>query len=175
FTELPFAAQFQYLYGVAPSFKRERPSLQLALETLAYPVKPQLSAADYAADATLHLLFWSVNEDLNKRVYMEINRRLGQLDCSVVAVAASLNMSRHTLARRLRAGGSNYAQILERVRRDRALELLSQAQLSIEQVAERLGFAEVGSFSRAFKSWRGQSPRDYRRRALAPLRPATKC
>jgi AraC-like DNA-binding protein len=36
--------------------------------------------------------------------------------------------------------------------------------MSIEAVAEALGFAETASFSRAFKRWRGTAPQRFRSR-----------
>jgi AraC-like DNA-binding protein len=36
--------------------------------------------------------------------------------------------------------------------------------MSVERVAEALGFAETASFSRAFKRWKGMSPLQFRHR-----------
>jgi AraC-like DNA-binding protein len=45
-----------------------------------------------------------------------------------------------------------------------AVELLTNAGLTVEEVAQRLGYAEVASFSRAFKTWTGRPPSAYRKR-----------
>jgi AraC-like DNA-binding protein len=37
--------------------------------------------------------------------------------------------------------------------------------MTVAEVAERLGYAEVASFSHAFKRWKGTSPSVYRARA----------
>jgi AraC-like DNA-binding protein len=71
-------------------------------------------------------------------------------------------MSKHTLVRRLAEKKTSYTQILERVRRDIALYSLLDTPDSVEHIAERLGFKEVGSFSRAFKLWMGVTPSEYR-------------
>jgi AraC-like DNA-binding protein len=42
--------------------------------------------------------------------------------------------------------------------------MLSQ-RMTVAEVAERLGYAEVASFSHAFKRWKGTSPSVYRARA----------
>ena len=36
-------------------------------------------------------------------------------------------------------------------------------QMTVDQVAERLGYAETSSFAHAFKRWKGISPGAYRR------------
>ncbi len=42
------------------------------------------------------------------------------------------------------------------------MELLATAQLSVESVAERMGYAETASFIHAFKRWTGSTPGKYR-------------
>jgi AraC-like DNA-binding protein len=51
-----------------------------------------------------------------------------------------------------------------RVRERRARMLLLDEDLSIERVAQQLGFDEPAHFSRQFKRWSGMSPRDFRTR-----------
>jgi AraC-like DNA-binding protein len=35
--------------------------------------------------------------------------------------------------------------------------------MTVDEVAERLGYSEASSFAHAFKRWKGISPRTYRR------------
>ena len=48
-----------------------------------------------------------------------------------------------------------------------AEELLVTGGLSVAEVAERLGYVEVSSFSQAFRRWKGVGPRAYRARQPA--------
>jgi AraC-like DNA-binding protein len=82
----------------------------------------------------------------------------------VMQVSSRLNMSKHTLARRLKAAATSYGQLLERVRRDKALSLLLKGHVPVDAIAVQLGFKETGSFSRAFKRWCHCSPTQYRER-----------
>jgi len=41
--------------------------------------------------------------------------------------------------------------------------------MHLEDIADRLGFADPSSFSRAFRRWSGVSPRDFRRQPPAVL------
>lgn len=76
-------------------------------------------------------------------------------------IAKQLNATTVTLRRRLRNEGSSYQQIKDDLRRDTAIFNLGKGSMSIEQVAESVGFSEPTSFFRAFKRWTGITPRAY--------------
>ena len=73
-------------------------------------------------------------------------------------VAAKLGMSARTLARRLSAEGSSFAQILEDVRSALAQRYLADRNLPISEIAWLLGYAEIGTFTRAYQRWTGIPP-----------------
>jgi len=52
--------------------------------------------------------------------------------------------------------------IVDEMRRSLATELLENTHMSIDQVAERIGFADATSFRKAFKKWTDRSPTDFR-------------
>lgn len=73
-------------------------------------------------------------------------------------------MSRRSFVRHFKAatGASPHAWLLTQ-RLERAGELLETTDLSIEQVAGRIGYASAAVFREQFSLRRGVSPRDYRR------------
>ncbi|WP_025126420.1 AraC family transcriptional regulator [Pseudomonas sp. PH1b] len=77
-------------------------------------------------------------------------------------MARLLRTSVRTLKRRLQEEGTSYRQLLARQRSARALELLGNSGLSLTQIAERLGFSDLSSFSQSFKRWFGVPPSAYR-------------
>ncbi len=77
-------------------------------------------------------------------------------------MARHLNTSERTLKRRLQAEGTSFRLLLESRRRGLALELLRERELSLSAIAERLGYADLSSFSQAHKRWHGVSPRTLR-------------
>lgn len=81
----------------------------------------------------------------------------------LAAAAAAFRVSERTLVRRLGLAGTSYAQILEAEKRRFALLLMADPSLSLQQVAEKLGYPERASFGRAFRRWQGESPARYRR------------
>ncbi len=79
-------------------------------------------------------------------------------------LAAALNTSPQTLRRKLSAEGSNYQTLKDNLRRDTAIEKLLKEKLTVDEIAELLGFTEGRSFTRAFQKWTGISPSAYRMR-----------
>ena len=82
---------------------------------------------------------------------------------SADTLAALLNVSPRTLHRQLKEEGASLQALKDEVRRARALELLLRTHRPIKQVAEAAGFQNEKSFMRAFRSWTGQSPAQFRR------------
>lgn len=79
------------------------------------------------------------------------------------ALADDLHLTPRTLQRRLAAEGENFGAILREVRASKAMELLERPGIAIADVSFRLGFREPDAFSRAFRSWTGVAPTEYRR------------
>ncbi|MGW4351171.1 AraC family transcriptional regulator [Nocardia sp. NPDC004582] len=84
------------------------------------------------------------------------------------AVAAGLFVSPRTLSRRLNEEGTSFRALLDEVRQTLSEELLDRTDMTTEQVAARLGYAEAASFIRAFRRWQGCPPQEYRARGRTP-------
>jgi len=85
---------------------------------------------------------------------------------TVRAVGKELAMSGRALQRLLKDHGTSFRQLLDDVRNEHARGYLSTTAFSDGEVAFLLGFEEANSFYRAFRSWNGVSPREYRRRTV---------
>lgn len=90
---------------------------------------------------------------------------LGARDASPEALARRLGVSERTLRRRLQQEGTSYQAVLDDVRNALARTLVLQSDVSLAQVAEQLGFAEVSTFYRAFKRWTGTTPAQFQKQA----------
>lgn len=77
-------------------------------------------------------------------------------------IAGHLNMSTRTVIRHLKHHNLSYRQLLENKRKDVSRQLLARPSLSITDIAYRLGYQEAANFTRAFKTWFGESPREWR-------------
>lgn len=90
-------------------------------------------------------------------------------DWTLATLAAGVGLSRSSFAARFtELVGEPPLQYLTRWRMARAVELLEDHTLSIEEVAGRVGYRSAPSFTKAFKKWQGQSPGVYRRATSAP-------
>lgn len=95
-----------------------------------------------------------------------IRRRLRQLPPAAwpdfITLAKQLHLSQATLRRRMDDEGESYRNILDDLRRDLAIGLLSDSGKSIAEITDMLGFSETSAFHRAFKKWTGTRPGEYR-------------
>lgn len=94
---------------------------------------------------------------------------LGLAQAGLHPVAARLAMSARTLERRLAARGLSFQRLVDGQRRARALWLLHNTDLCIDQIAIELGFGGAKNFSRTFRRWYGGTPS--RMRATPPPAP----
>src|SRR5579871_225346 len=78
-------------------------------------------------------------------------------------IASELGLSLRTFHRRLADDGQSYQSIVDDMRRTLATELLENTNMGIDQIAERVGFADATSFRKAFRKWTNRSPSDFRR------------
>ncbi|MDR1748062.1 MAG: response regulator [Spirochaetaceae bacterium] len=65
--------------------------------------------------------------------------------------------------------GQSFNGLLNRVRIDRAKELLSNPALKIWEISEMVGFSDVTHFSRIFKKIEGKSANEYRNHRTEPV------
>lgn len=86
---------------------------------------------------------------------------------SLEDVAKQLHMTPRTLQRYLTRESLTFKEVITSLRKEKAQQLLKQNKLSIQEIAEALGYDEPTNFSRAFKTWTDESPRNYQQRIMA--------
>lgn len=101
-------------------------------------------------------------DDIVSQVTAAVTASLEQ-GLDVDEVARQLNMSARTLRRRLSESHSSYQQILQDVRCQIATAYLRDTQMTIDDIASRVGFTESANFRHAFKRWTGHPPSFYRK------------
>lgn len=82
---------------------------------------------------------------------------------SAPELARAMHVSERTLKRKLAADDTTYSQLVTEERRALATGLLRSDDLSIDEVAARLGYSDATNFTRAFRRWTGMTPRAFRR------------
>ena len=83
-------------------------------------------------------------------------------DISVSSVAQSLNISEGHLSHTFKKEtGSTLLNYLTRYRIHKAMELLKDCRVKVYEVAEQVGYRDIGYFSSTFKKIAGQTPSEY--------------
>jgi len=85
--------------------------------------------------------------------------------------ARRLGMTERSLRRRLADEATSFRAVLDDVQLQAAIEYLRDTDLTVEMIAESLGFSDAANFRRAFRRWTGKAPLQYRG-VGAPLRRA---
>ena len=102
------------------------------------------------------------SQSIVERVGSYVRGSLASGTCTVERCAEKLGTSIRTLQARLQAEGVRFSDLVERQREMLAKSHLAQGLLSLDEIADRLGYGEQTSFGRAFKRWTGMTPHQYR-------------
>jgi len=132
--DAPISKPQNYEKFFATGIKFNTPRLALKLPVKLYQKKSQMSDAARFRKACLQIQNFAYPPDLDE-------------------VAKTVGMSTRTLNRRLEKMGVSFRDILERSLQNRTQVLLRQGQLSRGEIAERLGYKDQASFSRALRRW----------------------
>jgi signal transduction histidine kinase/DNA-binding response OmpR family regulator/ligand-binding sensor domain-containing protein len=91
-----------------------------------------------------------------------ISSHIEKTDFTAEILANELKISQRQLYRKIKAvSGSTVHEFITKVRMDHAENLLRNSDLSISQIAYKVGFSEASNFSRTFSKHFGCSPSQY--------------
>lgn len=107
----------------------------------------------YQPQTTLNI---SMIEDIRRQLSLSMEQGLNTV--SIESIASNLEMSRSTLYRHLAEHEITFSQLLEQERKAKALALLKESSLSMGEISDRLGYANLSAFNRAFKRWFDTNP-----------------
>ncbi|NQX62526.1 AraC family transcriptional regulator [Paenibacillus qinlingensis] len=99
---------------------------------------------------------------ISSKVKWILSRYLSRGRIDIQTVAIELGLSDRTLQRRLMEEGENFKQLLAQTRHEQALAYLADPSLEIKEVAFLVGYEDQNSFYRAFRTWEGESPANWR-------------
>ena len=170
-TQFPYPApahisEYHYLFPGAHRFSSEQLALVFPVTYLDKLVKQNSASLKTFMKRCPLELFRQYNADysLTSELKILIKNSLQAGHANISQCAAQIHMTPRTLMRRLKQEGTSFQQLKDVIRRDRAIYLLSQKAVAITEVAERLGYSDPTVFTRAFRSWTGDSPQTFRKR-----------
>lgn len=104
------------------------------------------------------------DESFAARVRSALVEMLPAGECGADDAARRLGVSRRTLQRKLSEEGTTFQKQLNHTRELLAKHYLKTTAMGTDQIAYLLGYLELNSFLRAFNSWCGMSPSEWRKR-----------
>ena len=158
----PYEAFFQ-----APvSFQTGRNALFFSLDTLHLPIR----SANAQMFAFIQQHFADLRQKLTREYYPAALAQLRQsiIDNAahgtyeVAAAAAAANLSLRTAQRLAQQHGTSVQKLINDIRQTNAKTFLSNPEITIETVAQLVGYADVRAFRKAFNRRTGLSPKEYR-------------
>ena len=168
FTHGRVGAQQTYreTFACAVEFDQAFNGLEIANEVL----DRQLPQADaqlarlHDAYAASRLRQLSDERDLPQTLRAWVQAHFGPPLPTRARAALAFGMTDKTFARRLQSLDMRFSDLVDDIRRERALAQLDDPHCTIAQVALDLGFADVSPFYRAFERWTGRTPAKWRQR-----------
>ncbi len=133
---------------LALPLRKSDPALAHLLDQQAEQVLQQVSKVSASVDAWRRTLVPLIRE--------------GQT--SLAALAEAHHTSPRTLQRRLSEQGTSFQQLLDDTRRHLAEAHLEDAHLDLAEIALLLGYSEQSAFTRAFRTWTGLPPAQWRKK-----------
>ncbi len=98
----------------------------------------------------------------SERVRTVLLEMLPSGESSIEQVASRMAVSKRTLQRKLTSEAESFQNLLQTVRSDLADHYLQSSEMSLSEISFLLGFKEANSFIRAYSSWNGHPPGEYR-------------
>lgn len=160
--------QIEGLYSGADIYLKKPVNKQILLLSLSNLFKQQARIREYYAK---HYFAQTDNTDtsINKRdaEFMKqltevIEKNLSNTDIDVLQIASTLAMSRRTLYGKVKAlTGQSVVEFIRNYRLRKAAQILTEENISISMVMDRVGIDNASYFSRIFKKEFGESPSEF--------------
>lgn len=101
-------------------------------------------------------------QSILEQVKWVLKRLLAGSRPDLLMVAKELGMGERTLQRRITDEGTTFRQLLNETRHELVRQYLGNASVEITEAAFLVGFEDPTSFYRAFRSWEGTTPAEWR-------------
>lgn len=167
FTAPSYSKEYKALfYGAPIDYEQDFNQIEIDTRYLGLEIVQSPETLDqYLLGTNLSLLYQPKNYRVisdQVRQWLEKNIRQGNYQATLKEASKHFQMSQQVLHRRLQAEDLSFKEIKMQTRRDIAINLLFADKYKIEEIATLVGFSEPSAFIRAFKSWTGTTPFNYR-------------
>ncbi len=153
---------YRAAFGMNIEFDADLSAVVFDSYWLDQPISGANSEAFLSAVQGVELCAASDPAPFSRQVRRAIRALLFSSSASTSKIARLFDLAPRTLRRRLADEGTSVRSLTNEVRRELSFHLLRNTQLKLSAVAEALRYADAAVFSRAFRSWSGMSPRQWR-------------
>jgi len=159
-----YTDDYRVMFSRNLRFARPRTRIIFAAELLDLPVRrSEQELHGFLAQAPANILVrYRDPTSLPSQIKKQLRELPAEQWPTSERMAQSLCVSPSTLRRRLAEAGQPYQAIKDQIRQEIATLWLADATVTYADIAERLGFADVSSFYKAFRKWTGTNPGQYR-------------
>ena len=164
-----YAGEYQKLLGGPVRFDCATTRLAFSSRHLSHPI-PRRNPYVYSAmlkQVNSVLARLQPRRSFARKIRRLISKQMATDRIDADSLARQCHMSRQTLYRKLKREGLSFHDLVEQVRKDKALRYVAADHYALGEIAFLLGFSELSAFSRAFKRWTGTAPAQYRASQLA--------
>ncbi|MDO6521428.1 AraC family transcriptional regulator [Shimia thalassica] len=152
------------LFGTPVQFDANNTKVVFSAEFLSLPInRSEAALARFLKQAPGNLLVgYSATDNLIGKVRHSLAQMPATTWPGFDEFAKQFGTSPSTLRRQLKANGTSFRAIKADVRFAIARKALMHSDVSVSDLAEKLGYAEPGAFFRAFRKWAGATPAEFR-------------
>ena len=171
FAQPPHGEAYALMFPGAIHFDAAQAELRFDSRYLALPLRRDEKALQQMLQRALPLTVRPYRRD--RLLVQQVRQALSNsavLSHNADTLAATLNLSPRSLHRQLQEEGASLQRLKDEVRSQKAKDLLLRTAQPVKQVAAAAGFRNEKSFIRAFRSWAGCTPTDFRRGLVDSLR-----
>ncbi len=149
---LPKPFEIEFLLTMAKNILKNREHIKWRYKTNTTNISPK------------ELTFSNADEEFLLKLNKLINDNLSNPKLNVKFLTEQLNMSRTPLYVKVKAiTGIGVGDYINKIKIEKAIYLLTQTELSMIEISEKLGFTNQGYFSTTFKQATGYSPSKYKK------------
>lgn len=164
YAEPIYANKYRDRFRCQTQFNSPRFELRFHADILQYPLKSHhsdtLKACLTSCDAIIDTL--ESPHLLVNQIKAMLYQSAGSFP-SIEDITTHFGCSSRTLRRELAKVGTSFQVLLNQVRCELAKEYLVHTELSVDEIAHRLGYSDASNFRRGFKSWTGRPPQALRK------------
>ena len=162
-----YRGEYERVLGAPVTFSSDRNAMLIDQNWITKPVsvEPRYAFGIFTKHADSLMERLQSSASVTARVEAALLPVLHTGDTKIERIAGRVGLSRDTLYRRLRGEGTTFEKVLDGLRHRLAMEYIGGGKTSVHETAYLLGYSDPAAFSRAFKRWTRESPRELRNRS----------